>query len=785
MDSKTYQRASRIFQRVVDLPPDSRESFLEESCGGDEELITAVRLLLENDRDSSSDDVFDAPLARLGPAPEGDSEVSQAEGFPRPFGRYTLLRLIGRGGMGVVYEAEQDRPRQRVALKLMARHAISRVSLARFRREAEVLGRLRHPGIAEVFDAGEISTDEGAQPFLALELIKGQTIVRHAIDHGLDTKARINLMADVCDAVHHAHESGVIHRDLKPDNVLVTERGAVKVLDFGIAHVSGELEAEGSLMTVEGQVIGTLNYMSPEQLRGTTEAVGAHSDVYSLGVMLFELLAERTPHDLRNRSIVGAARYLEANEPPPLSKVQPRYRGDLTTIVAKALARDVGQRYPTAAALGADLLRYWRDEPIHARPSSLAYRMSKFVRRNRLLVGAGSVTFLALSAGTSVATWQAITARRAQHEAEQSEIGAIAVSDFLIKEILTADTPDVAQGETITLQEAFERAAENLHELDAQPEVQASLYHTLGEAFRNLGEWERAHESFERALDWRSEELGEDHEDSVDSLLGLCSATKGLRSYEAALPLQLRAYELSLAARGSHHEQTREAWNNLGSLYHKLERYEDAEKALRGLIADLDATGDTEVLLRFEAMHSLSIVMTANGDWEEADVHIRGAAQGKTRLLGELHPSTLTSVIAAGINTYRRQEFEQAAEELAEVLPRAIQVWGEDHPSTTSTREYLCNAIISAELNLGRAEGHLRHVIALRLDDPYTNLSQLAHDYALLGVVLLDRDELVEARESFDEAVGRFGELREDHPGIAWTREWIQKLEQREAELAK
>jgi serine/threonine protein kinase len=266
---------------------------------------------------------------------------------PARVGRYRILRPIAEGGMGAVYEAEQDSPRRTVAVKVIRRCLASPPLLKRFRHEAQILGGLHHPGIAQVYESG--LADDG-QPFFAMEFIRGQPLDEYARSRGLHLSARVELLARVCDAVQHAHDKAVIHRDLKPANILVDESGQPKVLDFGVARATdgGLLSAPG--LTQTGQLLGTPSYMSPEQLTGNPDAVDHRADVYALGVILFELAAHRLPHQLENRPLAEAARIIQEQDPPRLSSIDPALRGDVDTIVAKALEKDPARRYAAALA---------------------------------------------------------------------------------------------------------------------------------------------------------------------------------------------------------------------------------------------------------------------------------------------------------------------------------------------------------------------------------------------------------------------------------------------------
>ncbi len=355
-----------------------------------------------------------APSDATGTQPVAAPEVRST---PERIGPYRVIRLLGEGGMGAVYEAEQDQPRRRVALKVIKAAWASPELLKRFERESQALGRLHHAGIAQVYQAGSAQTGFGVQPFFAMELIDGKPLVDYADDHGLHAPQRLHLMIQVCEAVEHAHQRGIIHRDLKPGNILVDESGQPKILDFGLARAT-DSDAQATRQTDMGQLLGTLAYMSPEQVLADPLALDTRSDVYALGVILYELLAGKLPYTL-SRHLHEAVRTIQETDPAPLSVVSRVYRGDIETIVAKALEKDKGRRYTSAAELGADLRRHLQDEPIVARPASTSYQLAKFAKRNRILVGGIAAVMLVLAAGATVSTILAIRATRAQALAEQ------------------------------------------------------------------------------------------------------------------------------------------------------------------------------------------------------------------------------------------------------------------------------------------------------------------------------------------------------------------------------
>jgi len=396
---------------------DERTICLEEACGGNEELRREVESLLSAHHAAGSFLEPVVPQESEEQVPVGDG----SDGFSLPspsFEHYRILRKLGEGGMGIVYEAEQDHPHRHVALKVVHTACVSISLLRRFDQEVEVLGRLHHPGIAQIYEAGTADTGAGPQPYFAMELIEGQLLSDYARDQRLDTSKRLELLARICDAVDYAHQQGVVHRDLKPQNIMVDEMGQPKILDFGVARATDADLQTMTLQTEVGQVIGTLPYMAPEQARGEIEEIDCRCDVYALGVIAYELLSGHRPFDLKDKVIHEAVRVICEEEPTQLSSIDRSCRGDIETIVGKALAKERSRRYDSAFSLAADIRRFLHDEPIHARPPSTWYQLGKFTKRNKVLVGGVAAVLVALAVGAVISTLLYLEAEEARFVAE-------------------------------------------------------------------------------------------------------------------------------------------------------------------------------------------------------------------------------------------------------------------------------------------------------------------------------------------------------------------------------
>jgi tetratricopeptide (TPR) repeat protein len=715
MDRSRLDRVAELFKVARRLAPAERDAWLSAESGADDALREElVALLAEHDSDSSSLEPGQSAeeARRWFDARTADGETNELPPFRVP--GFRLLSRLGEGGQGVVYEAEQARPKRTVALKLMRPGLGGSGMRRRFEREADTLARLQHPGIATVHESGVVETEFGDLPFFAMELVRGRTIVEHAKARGLPARERLELLAEVCDAVAHAHGQGVVHRDLKPSNVLVDASGRPRILDFGIARILDTDLRASTLETRTGQILGTLAYMSPEQASGRPEQVDARADVFALGVIAFELLSGALPRDLADRSLPEAMRIVAEGETSLLGAVDSALRGDVETVVAAAMASEKDRRYPDADAFGADLRRCARNEPVTARRATTLYHLGRFVRRHRALSASLGALVLALAAGL-VGTGVGLV--RAERELERAN----EITDFL-KGMLSSLRPEsLPEASVRALRLVVDRARADLERGEfSDPVTEAELCVVLSSTYLALGDHAASGELAERGRRMLLEELGGGH----PKVLEADAALAALAFSEKRIPDAIAAFEALLEAlprtHGENHELVAQAAVQLGNCYANVGRFEDAAREIQRAL-DLYAS-------RYPADHpnvlSTRLVLLYNEIfWASSERDAERVQAGSERLaelrdetveaLGSGHRESL-NVTNQLANTYRIQgRVRESAALLEEALPEVVRALGDEHPDTIRMivqLGYAHNELGRAEESLDRLEQALEVV---------------------------------------------------------------------------
>ncbi len=431
-------------------------------------------------------------------------------------GQYILKRVIDSGGMGTVFEALQKNPRRTVAVKVIKGALATENIVRRLEYEAQVLARLRHPGIAQIYEAGSYDVNGRPIPFFAMEYIpNAKNLIEYAHDKNLATRGRLELFLQVCDAVHHGHQRGIVHRDLKPSNILVDSNGRTRVIDFGVAKATDADMKQAAVQTEVGQIIGSVQYMSPEQFDADPHDIDTRSDVYALGLILYELLSGTLPYTTDSGKIFDFASEVRQGRLIPLGSKNRSLRGDIEAIVNKALQKDREQRYQSAYGLAQDIRRFLSGEAVIARRSGFAYQFRVFARRNKSVIGLVAGVFVLLLAGVIITTSSLIEVDRERHKAEAASQKAAAGQEFLSR-ILTSAFPP-GWGDKKTVLDVLDRASNMLTgAFSDEPEIEADLRTSLGKAYMNIGHWDSSERELKTALGLRKSVMGETDEKTLE-----------------------------------------------------------------------------------------------------------------------------------------------------------------------------------------------------------------------------------------------------------------------------
>ncbi|HXW05119.1 MAG TPA: serine/threonine-protein kinase, partial [Vicinamibacterales bacterium] len=768
-----WSRIDAILDEVLDLEPSARAEAISRACGGDPRLRGEIERLVA--ADAAADRFLETPAVEYAGAlvSAGEAGVADTEREGMIVGPYRLLKEIGRGGMGRVYLAERadGQFEQQVALKLVGAGPRGTEVQERFLRERQILARLQHPNIARLLDGGMMPD---GRPYFAMEYVAGHPITAYCDARALDVRARLRLFTEVCEAVQYAHQNLVVHRDLKPSNTLVTGQGAVKLLDFGIAKVLHEDDspADGTLTRL-GTGPMTPEYAAPEQVRG--EPVTTATDVYALGALAYELLTGHGPHRLtrltaseveraiaerdverpsaalgRDRTGQAAPATAEAiarargTDPARLRR---QLRGDLDTILLRALQKDPARRYASAGALLDDIRRYLAGLPIAARRDSVGYRTAKFLRRHALVAGAAVLVLVSLVAGLIGTAWQA---RLASQEAAKAR----EVSRFLSSLFEVAD-PALANPADITARELLDRGARRVEtDLAKQPEVQAEMLLLLGRIYRELGVFDRAQPLLQRSLElretsrwpddasladasaelarlWlemgkpdeaerlqretlerRRRRLGPDHPDVGRTMRDLALVLANRGAYDEAERLQRDALALHERTFGEEHVEIASDLEGLQSILRSRGQTEAATEVARRVLAMRQTLLGNDHLETATAMNNLAILLYDRWELAEAERLYRHVLDFDLRRLGELHPNTATVMNNLAFVLRDRGEYDDAEELYRKALDLDRQLFGQEHPYVATVMNNLAVALAAQE-RYGEAGELFRQSLAM------------------------------------------------------------------------
>jgi len=549
----------------------------------------------------------------LGPMMESGATGHRPLAEGTRVGGFEIKSEIGRGGMGVVFEAEQQNPHRPIALKVIrGDDFIDDHTVRMFQREVEALARLKHPHIAAIYEAGR--TEDGRHYF-AMELVQGTPLNEYACAADLGRQDRLALFRKICDAINYAHQRGVIHRDLKPGNIMVDSEGNPKILDFGLARIT-DTDVKVTIMATDiGRIQGTLPYMSPEQAQGDPAEIDLRSDVYSLGVIFYELMTGQLPYDLSRAALLEAVRVICEEEPRKPSTIRRSLRGDLETIALKALQKEPARRYQSADILSEDIHRYLTSQPIVARPASAAYQLRKLVVRHKTASTFLTFLFVVVMASSVYITLQSAQLRNQRDLAE--EVSQFYGNLFLVSSL------ERNRGLSVTARELLDVGVHRIGELAERPELQAELMNLIGAAYMNLGQSTTASSLFERSLSIRRRDLGADHPDTLAVMCNLGLAMLSLERFDEAKIILHEAFATSQRVLKAEHPDFIDYSTSYAQVLLAQGKLDRARGVLEETLRQSGADVPPEHLVKVKA--SLAMIFVAGGNHEEAERNLREA----------------------------------------------------------------------------------------------------------------------------------------------------------------
>jgi serine/threonine-protein kinase len=738
MDGKQWEQVQALFRQAVEQPVSERFSFLKAAARDDDQLFADVQALLEEDARAS---ILDRPLPQLA------ADVVAASGraiFSQQFGPYRIRKLLGEGGMGVVYLGEREDLGSVAAIKLLRDAWMSPARRERFTAEQRTLAQLSHPSIARLYDA---DTLEDGTPWFAMEYVEGLSLTEYCSRHSCGIAERLRLFAAVCEAVRYAHSRAVIHRDLKPSNILAQADGTVKLLDFGIAK---QLDAEGGTnQTLTGLRLMTPAYAAPEQIRG--EQAGTYSDVYSLGVILYELLTGRLPFDLSTKSPGEAELTIVNEDPQKPSLVAKRADGqlsdssanwaDLDVLCLTAMHKNPERRYRSVDAFLRDLEHYQKGEPLDARPDTLGYRVGKFVRRNRRPVMASA---LVLAAVLGLVVFYTVRLRAARNAAVAEAARTERVLRFTLN-LFNGGDKEAGPASDLRVTALLDRGVEEAKTLDHDPAVQAELYETLGEVYQKLGVLDRADALLTLALQRRLAMHDSNQLAVAESLIKLGLLRADQAKFDEAEQLVRKGLQATKA--NAPKEDAGRAMDALGTVLEQRGKYDEAIPVLKEAVR-LRSAGNADHAALADSQLELANTYFYAGRYDEAKALNEQLLNTHRQLYGDRHPLVAEDLINLGAIQQELGHYMEAEafDRRALTITRAF--YGEDHYKTAANLTLIARALVKQ----GRyqdAEALLRGALAIDEKVFGANHPRVASPLNELGAIALMHDQFDEAEAAF------------------------------------
>lgn len=759
MDGARWERIQAIFHAVADQPPASQRALVEAACEGDADLLAQVLALL--DEDSRGASVLDQDLGRfanrlLHPADAG-------LGVPQKFGPYRIEKLIGEGGMGVVYLAEREDLGSAVAIKFLRDAWMSSARRERFVREQRTLAQLNHPSIARLYDSNTLAD---GTPWFVMEYVEGVPLTDFCREHAPSLHQRLALFRCVCEAVQHAHLHAIIHRDLKPSNILVKSDGTVRLLDFGIAKQLTDTDQPVDQTRTELRLM-TPAYAAPEQIRG--DRVGVYTDVYALGVVLYELLADQLPFDLSNRTPGEAEQLVVEQEPEKPSAVAREKSAnavplagraswdDLDVLCLTAMHKDLRHRYQSVEALVRDVDHFLNEEPLEARPDTMRYRLGKFVRRNGRAVAVSAAVFTLIVALVTFFTARLAIARNAAlSAAERSQ----RIQQFMLN-LFEGGDRSAGPSENLRVITLLDRGVQGARMLNREPQVQADLYQTLGGIYEKLGDLSRADSLLQSALNERKAILGPDHPEIAANLVFLGLLRIDQARLEDAERLVREGLEKARRAGPRDNVAIAKADTALGRVFEARGAYEKAVPVLNEAIRLHSASGPPtpDLALTFKALADTHFYI---GHYDQCENFTRKALALDRQFVGERHPLVSDDLVNLGAVQHERGNYTQAEALYGQALDITQSWYGKDNPETASILSMIARSMIF-EKRFDEATSRLEQALAIQEHVYGPVHARVANVLNELGSIAYQQDKLDEAEARFRRIINIYRSIYGDH----------------------